>query len=142
MRITSFDDEEDDLDRPAALVLRLQATLLGCEWLLGQWAALKAILDRSQPWLSSDKLKAVRLLGKQPFDAIDDRDVALVFLASFVLKGDKGQWYSEIATEMTDSDLRKFRQNAADRQLELLKPDNASKAREALLGIIERATER
>jgi hypothetical protein len=56
---TSFDDEEDDLDRPAALVLHLQATLLGCEWLLGQWAALKATLDRSQPWLSSDKLKAV-----------------------------------------------------------------------------------
>ena len=84
---TSFDDEEDDLDRPGLLVLRLQATLLGCEWLLGQWAALKAILDRGQPWLSSDKLKAVRLLGKQPFDAIDDRDVALVFLASFVLKG-------------------------------------------------------
>jgi hypothetical protein len=81
-------------------------------------------------------------LGKQPFDAIDNSDVALVFLASFVLKGDKGQWYSEIATEMTDSDLRKFRQNAANRQLELLKPNNASRGRESLLGIIERATER
>jgi hypothetical protein len=139
---TSFDDREDDLDRPAALVLRLQATLIGCEWLLGQWAELKAILDRGQPWLSSDKLKAVRLLGKQPFDVIDDRDVALVFLASFVLKGESGRWYLEIATEMTESDIRKFRQNAADRQLDLLKPENAAKAREALLGIIERATER
>ena len=105
--------------------------------MLGQRAALKATLDRSQPWLSSAKLKAVRLLGKQPFDDIDNGDVALVFLASFVIKGDKGQWYSEIATEMTDSDLRKFRQNAADRQLELLKPDNASRTREALLGIIK-----
>ncbi|HEX3446838.1 MAG TPA: hypothetical protein VHS97_01215, partial [Isosphaeraceae bacterium] len=76
------------------------------------------------------------------FDAIDGRDVALVFLASFVLKGDKGQWYWEIAKEMTDSDLREFLQNAADREFELLKPDNASSAREALLGIIERATER
>ena len=38
-------------------------------WPMG---SLKAILDRGQPWLSSDKLKAVRLLGKQPFDAIDD----------------------------------------------------------------------
>jgi hypothetical protein len=35
-----------------------------------------------------------------------------------------------------------FRQNAADRQLDLLKPQIAAKAREALLGIIERATER
>ncbi len=31
---------------------------------------------------------------------------------------------------------------AADRQLDLRKPENATKAREALLGIIERATER
>ncbi len=137
----SFDDKEDDLDRPGLLVLRLQATLLGCEWLLGQWAALKAILDRGQPWLSSDKFKAVRLLGKQPFDAIDDRDVALVFLASFVLKEESGRWYLEIATEMTESDIRKFRHNAADRQLNLLKPENATKARDALLGIIECATE-
>jgi hypothetical protein len=139
---TSFDDEEHDLDRPGVLVLRLQSTFQGCEWLLGQWAALKAILDRGQPWLPSDKLKAVRLLGRQPFDVIDDSDVAIVFLASFVLKGQKGEWYAEIATEMTDSDLRKFRQNAADRQLDWLKPENATKAREALLGIIERATER
>jgi hypothetical protein len=141
-KTTSFDDEEDDLDRPGLLVLRLQATLLGCEWLLGQWAALKAILDRGQPWLSSDKLKAVRLLGKQPFDVIDDRDVALVFLASFVLKGDSGQWCSEIFTEMNRADIKRFVQNAADRQLGSLKPENATKAREALLGIIERATER
>jgi hypothetical protein len=30
--------------------------------------------------------KAVRLLGKQPLDAIDEKDVVMVFLASFVLK--------------------------------------------------------
>jgi hypothetical protein len=139
---TSFADRGDDPDRPAALVLRLQSTLLGCEWLLGQWAELRAILDQGKPWLSSDKLKAVRLLGKQPFDAIDDRDVALVFLASFVLKGDKGRWYWEILMEMNDQDTRRFRQHAADRQLNSLKPEDAAQARERLVGIIERATER
>ena len=87
---------------PPHLVLSLQSTLLGCEWMLGEWAKLKAILDQGQPWLSSDKLKAVRLLGKQPFDAIDDRDVAMVFLASFVLKPDKSAWYWEIATELAE----------------------------------------
>ena len=139
---TSFAGGGDDPDRPAALVLRLQSTLLGCEWLLGQWAELRAILDRGQPWLSSDKLKAVRLLGKQPFDAIDDRDVALVFLSSFVLKGDKGRWYWEILMEMNDQDTRRFRQHAADRQLNSLKPEDAGQARESLMRIIERATER
>jgi hypothetical protein len=141
---TSFaGTEATDLDRPAALVLRLQSTLLGCEWLLGEWAGLKKILDQGQPWVPSDKLKAVRLLGKQPFDAIDDKDVAMVFLAAFVLKeGAKGRWFWEIEMETTDDDLRRFRLNAADRQFELLKPKNAAEARQALLGIIDRATER
>ena len=80
-------DNIDDPDRPSALVLRLQATLLGCEWMLGEWAKLRAILEQKQRWLPSDKLKAVRLLGKQPLDAIDDRDVAMVYLATSVLAG-------------------------------------------------------
>jgi hypothetical protein len=140
---TSFAGEgEKDPDHPADLVLDLQSTLRGCEWLLKQWVVLKAILDRGQPWISSDKLKAVRLLGKQPFDAIDDRDVAMVFLASFVLKGEKkGRWHWEILMEMNDQDTERFEKNAVDRQLKSLMPANADKAREALLEIIARATE-
>jgi hypothetical protein len=133
---------EDDPDRPGALVLCLQSTLLGCEWMLGEWAKLKAIIDQGQAWLSSDKLKAVRLLGKQPFDAIDERDVAMVFIASFVLKPDRGAWYWEIAMELADADIKRFKNSAAVRELNSLKPEDAAKAREALLGIIERATER
>ena len=134
--------EDDDPDRPAVLVLSLKSTLLGCEWMLGEWAKLKAIIDQGQPWLSSDKLKAVRLLGKQPFDAIDERDVAMVFLASFVLKPDKSSWYWEISMELAAKDSRRFLNNAAARELESLKPEDAARAREALLGIISRATER
>ena len=49
----------------------------------------------------------------------------MVFLASFVLKeGAKGRWFWEIEMETTDDDLRRFRLNAADRQLESLKPKN------------------
>ena len=139
---TSFaGNGEDDPDQPSVLVLSLQSTLLGCEWMLGEWAKLKAILDQGQSWLSSDKLKAVRLLGKQPFDAIDVRDVAMVFLASFELRKDKAAWFWEIATELAGRDIKRFRQNAADRQLESLKPADAAQARQVLLGIIERATE-
>ena len=127
---------------PRVLVLSLQSTLLGCEWMLGEWAKLKAILDKGQPWVSSDKLKAVRLLGKQPFDAIDERDVAWCSWPRSCSKPDKGWWYWEIPMEMNDDDTTRFRQNAADRQLESLKPEDATQARQVLLGIIERATER
>ena len=87
------------IGRPT-IVLSLQSTLSGCEWMIGEWARLKAVLDEGQGWLPSDKLKATRLLGKQPFDAIDERDVALVYMASFVLKPDRESWWWEIAMEL------------------------------------------
>jgi hypothetical protein len=133
----------DDPDQPSTLVLSLQSTLPGCEWMIGEWAKLKAILDEGQAWVSSDKLKAVRLLGKQPFDAIDERDVAMVFLASFVLNADKGSsWYWEISIELSEKDVKRFEKSAAVRELESLKPQDAAKARQALSALIERATVR
>ena len=139
---TSYAGQRDDPDVPIDLVLRLQSTLLGCEWLLAEWARLKTILDQGQPWVQSDKLKAVRLLGKQPFDAIDDKDVAMMFLASFVLKGHRARWDWEIIMEMNSEEIDTFRKNAATRQLDSLTPSDATKAREALVEIIERATQR
>ena len=140
---TSYAGQRDDPDVPIDLVLRLQSTLLGCEWLLAEWARLKTILDQGQPWVASDKLKAVRLLGKQPFDAIDDKDVAMMFLASFVLKGhSRAKWDWEISMEMNSEEIDTFRKNAATRQLDSLTPSDATKAREALLEIIERVTQR
>ena len=139
----SYAGQRDDPDVPIDLVLRLQSTLLGCEWLLAEWARLKTILDQGQPWVASDKLKAVRLLGKQPFDAIDDEDVAMMFLASFVLKGhSRARWDWEISMEMNSEEIDTFRKNAATRQLDSLIPSDTTKAREALVEIIERVTQR
>ena len=131
----------DDPNRPGPLVLRLRSTLQGCQWMLGEWARLKSILDDGQAWVSSDKLKAVRLLGKQPVDAINDRDVAIVFIASFVLKPAKGEWSWEIMTELNSADQKRFRDDAASRQLESLKPADGAGAREMLLALIARASE-
>jgi hypothetical protein len=144
---TSHDPKEPfDPDQPAALVIGLTATLQGCEWMLGEWARLETILKEGLPWLPSDKLKAVRLLGHQPLDAIDEPDVAMVFMASFVLNGptknEKRRSFWEIATELNRADRARFRSHIADRQLESLLPANPEKAREALQDIIVRATER
>ena len=130
---TSYPDKGDDPDRPAELLVRLQSTLAGCEWLLREWAGLKAILDLGQPWLSSDKLKAIRLLGKQPFDALDNRDVAMVFLASWVLKPDK-TWDWEISTELNKEDTREFRNKAAIRELDAIKPQDPANRPDGTVG--------
>jgi hypothetical protein len=140
---TSYDPRQpDDPDRPSALVIDLQRTLDGCLWMIAQWAQLKATLEEGKPWIPCEKLMAVRLLGKQPFDVITDRDVAMVFLASSVLKPDRRPWYWEIANEMNQQDWDRLESNIADRQLNSRKPANPAEAKEALLAIIERATER
>src|SRR5205823_4580930 len=82
----------DDADAPPLLILRLEATAAGCQWLLVQWAELRSILDRDLAWQSSDKLKAIRLLGRQPLDAADSEMVPLLFQACHVL--DPQPWHA------------------------------------------------
>ena len=56
----------DILDHPQAIVFRLESTAAGCQWLLDQWSELRTPLEAGKPWTRDEKLKAVRLLGKQP----------------------------------------------------------------------------
>lgn len=64
---------------PRRLVAALEATALGCAWLLEQWAALGKVLDEGRIWRPADRLRAVRLMGKQPMDATDDEPVMAMF---------------------------------------------------------------
>jgi hypothetical protein len=75
----------DDPDAPPRLLLRLESTAAGCRWLLDRWAELRGLLDRGQTWQSADKLKAIRLLGRQPLEAADSEVVATVFQSCHVL---------------------------------------------------------
>jgi hypothetical protein len=77
--------QSDDPDDPARLLPRLEATAAGCQWLLDRWGELGSLLDRHLSWQSPDKLKAIRLLGRQPLDAADCEVVATIFQASHVL---------------------------------------------------------
>ena len=42
-RRTSYSDLLDDPEDPPRLVLHLQATAVGCQWMLDQWADLRSI---------------------------------------------------------------------------------------------------
>jgi hypothetical protein len=49
--------------------------------MLDRWSELRSILEEGLDWHSADKLKAVRLLGRHPIEAVDDRNVLIVFVA-------------------------------------------------------------
>ena len=98
IRISDYSVDED---HPMRLINRLQGTGAGCQWLLHKWADLRALLERGVPWLAPDKLKAVRLLGHHPIDAIDSTEVARVYLASHVLLNHEGDPFQEIMNELS-----------------------------------------
>ena len=128
-------------DHPVLLVHELQSTLSGCEWLLDQWAGLRDYLARGIPWLASDQLKAVRLLGHHPIDAVDEVDVARVYLASHVLLNQGGQPFQEIFNELSPDQAPRYENNMKLRQYAALAPADATAARRVLQEIVDRNTE-
>ena len=134
-------DYSADEDHPMGLVIRLQGTRSGCQWLLDQWAGLRALLERGVPWLAPDKLKAVRLLGRHPIDALDSMDVASVYLASHVLLGEEGGPFQEIMNELPKDKTAVYARYMQQRGYPSLAPKDAAAARQFLLELVDRATE-
>jgi hypothetical protein len=129
--------ETKDEEHPMFLVHRLQTTLTGCEWLLDQWARLRELLEEGAPWFPADKLKAIRLLGYHPIDAIDYMEAAQVYLACHVLSDDGGEPFQEILNELSADEAPIIERYWKRRKY--LTPADASAARELLLQIIDGA---
>ena len=81
-------DGPGEVNHPARLVLRLEDTVAGCDWLLGQWAQLDARLDSPDLWLMEQGLEMIRLMGKQATDVIRDFEAGYVLLATECLADD------------------------------------------------------
>ena len=71
----------DWTDDPATFVAELEAIPEGARWLRDRWAEIHGLILADEPWTYLDQFKFVRLLGKHPFEAIDDPAVNAVFLA-------------------------------------------------------------
>ena len=107
----SWSPNPADPNTPALLLLRLERTGAGCRWLLDRWGELRARLEPGQVWLPCDQFKAIRLLGKQPLEAVEDPDVLRIFVASAELLADgpSGKTFAPLGSEL--SSLNKEREN-------------------------------
>ncbi len=58
---------------PRHIVLRLEATAAGCQWLIDRWANLRAWLDQGVNWRTNELIAALQLRGQRPLrkDAIE-----------------------------------------------------------------------
>jgi hypothetical protein len=96
---TSCSALPNDPDNPGRLIRRLESTHVGCDWLLARWAELKVRLEPGKSWHSPDKLRAIRLMGKQPLDAADNADVLSIFLACHAIDPVHPSAYYEIRSD-------------------------------------------
>jgi hypothetical protein len=139
---TSWSGEPNDPDQPKKLVICLESTLEGCIWLRQNWRELRDLLDTASVIQSHEKFTMIRLMGKQPINAISSPDVARVFLACHVLSPQFSYAFQELRSEIHE-DRFKFHKGQLDRWNKIgLAPADPAEARAVLLGIIEEATER
>jgi hypothetical protein len=91
--------------------------------------------------LAHDKLKAIRLLGRHPIDALDFEDVARIYLASHVLLNQGGEPFQEILNELSPEEGQRFESYLKMRPYNALAPKDAVAARQMLLEIVDRAVD-
>jgi hypothetical protein len=125
---------------PAMLVHRLQETVSGCQWLLDQWAYLRALLDQGAPWVAPDQRRAVRLLGAGAIDVLHNRDAVKVYLAGHVLLGQEGNPFQDVLNELSQEEAAGYAGFLTLRHFEREVPKDAAAARQMLLDIVDRAT--
>jgi len=134
----------DDERNPAVLVERLVATLPGCRWMLERWAYLRDRLV-SDRWSSTERLRVIRLMGRQPLDAFDVQEVSDVCEASYALHtgytltGRTPPAFSDLHSELTPSDLEDFLAKRETSPSSVAGRRDAAGGRRILGPLIERA---
>jgi hypothetical protein len=78
-------EREGGARHPALLVLKLEGTLTGCDWLLDHFERLKQRALIPGNWLENDGFALVRLLGKYRGELTSDDLVAMILLDSTCL---------------------------------------------------------
>jgi hypothetical protein len=141
---TSRAKAPDDPNDPEHILIDLESTLTGCRWLLARWAELKDHLSPGLSWDAPDKLKAVRLLGKQPLDAADDPVVCLIFVASHVADArfDNPFYELEQEFECPSFDRQQFMKRLKERPWRALRPRDEADARHKLAELVDKSTAR
>lgn len=137
---TSFSGICGGADDPAKLVAELETTAFGCIWLRDQWEEL--LEQAGHLWQSPDRLKSIRLLGRQPAAAATDRTIADIFVACDALHHSGTTAFADLFSDMEESQLKKFMKRVKERWPDLFDIDDKEKGRAHLVGLAEENIER
>jgi hypothetical protein len=139
---TSWNGEAVDPHDPAVLVRILERNAAGCGWLLEQWQALRPQLESPGFWQSHDRLKAIRLLGRQPLEANEDRRVATIFVANHALRPSGETEFDDLWSDMQSSQRDPYRKAIRQRWPDLFGTRENEEWRQNLITLVDQNIER
>ena len=143
--LISWPFDPDHRGYPAHLVAALEATAAGCCWLLEKWAALGTILEQGRTWQPADRVRAIRLMGKQPLDAIGDDGVRAIYLACQAMDPEGPDVFAEPLSDLHRPEMEAQRHRQAARFATARaerSPRDAEAGRSELLAVVAAAMAR
>ena len=125
---------------PGKLVGKLESSEIGCLWMLG---VLEELLENAQKhfWAAGDRLRMIRLLGRNPVDCIADRRVAEVFAASHAIRP-VGKPFDDLQSDMSEPVLEAHVRDIKAKWRDLSHKDEPEKARQSLIDMVQTEIER
>ncbi len=121
----------------AELVRKLESSAMGCQWMLAEWAILRQRAEENY-WFGPDRLRATRLLGRQPVDAIDDERVATIYIASNVIKSFGRPAFADLRSDMEMRGIERFDKLVSARWPGLSRPADQAQWRRMLVELVDR----
>jgi hypothetical protein len=112
----SWSMEIDDPNEPARIVNRLEGTAIGCAWLLDRWGELRQRLEDTWTLQPPERLRAIRLLGRQPLDAPHDDRVMMIYLACWAMDLDGPHGFQDLVNELQPAELKLWIDRLDDRE--------------------------
>ncbi len=121
-----------DPNKPSRIVRRLEKTSAGCEFLSREWKRLRALAETGF-WLAPDRFRAARMLGRQPVDALEHREVAMIFVASRgIIRLGKNE-FDDLRGDMDEHALDLFMLRVKARFSDLFHESTAAEYRQMLI---------
>ncbi len=125
-----------DPNKPSRIVRRLEKTSAGCEFLLREWKRLRALAETGF-WLAPDRFRAARMLGRQPVDALEHREVAMIFVASRgIIRLGKSE-FDDLRGDMNEHALDLFMLRVKARFSDLFHESTAAEYRKMLIDLAD-----